>query len=204
MRNQLVALCAPVHGRLGLAFGPYQPRPSAITKSQHLVMAALGAWHKIIALVTFTPGELDSADALDRRRGSHDDFFVMGELRGPLNGETNWISFRSRACGIAIDLIQQRIADRPHREAEGEIAPVNVMCPTPFVNTLCSVVLLESRDFTGEIFPRSAGVLRNIGATRSFDSALASSVRGSTTSTGPGSTSAMKPKKFSRHSLFIN
>jgi len=70
-------------------------------------------------------------------------------------------------------------------------------------NTLCSVVLLESRDLTGAIFPRKAGVLRNMGATRSFESALASSVRGSTTSTGPGSTSAMKPRKFSRTSVFI-
>ena len=79
---------------------------------------------------------------------------------------------------------------------EGEIAPVSVMCPAPLARTLCSVVLLESRDLTGAIFPRSAGVARNMGATRSFESALASSVRGSTTSTGPGSTSAMKPMKL--------
>ena len=85
---------------------------------------------------------------------------------------------------------------------EGEIAPVNVMWPAPLARTLCSVVLLESRDLTGAIFPRSAGVVRNIGATRSFESALASSVRGSTTSTGPGSTSAMKPRKFSSTSVF--
>ena len=81
------------------------------------------------------------------------------------------------------------------------MAPVNVICPAPFAKTLCSVVLLETRDLTGEIFPRNAGVLRNMGRTRSFERALASSVRGSTNSTGPGSTSAMKPRKFSNTSV---
>ena len=74
---------------------------------------------------------------------------------------------------------------------DGEMAPVNVMCPDPLANTLCIAVLFESRDFTAASFPLSAGECRNNGATRSFESALASSDRGSTASVGPGSTSAM-------------
>ena len=38
------------------------------------------------------------------------------------------------------------------------------MCPAPLTNTLCSVVLFESRDLTGAIFPRSAGVLSKHGS----------------------------------------
>src|SRR5664279_4314926 len=83
----------------------------------------------------------------------------------------------------------------------GLMAPVNVTWPAPLVNALCIVVLSESLLLTDASLPRSAGVARNIGATRSFESALASSIRGSTTSVGPGSTSAMKPRKFRRHSV---
>ena len=79
---------------------------------------------------------------------------------------------------------------------DGEMAPVKVMCPEPLANTLCIAVLFESRDFTAASFPAEAGECRNIGATRSLESALASSARGSTTSVGPGSTSAMYPRKF--------
>ena len=79
---------------------------------------------------------------------------------------------------------------------DGEMAPVKVMCPEPLANTLCIAVLFESRDFTAASFPRSAGECRNNGATRSLESALASSDRGSTASVGPGSTSAMYPRKF--------
>src|ERR1035438_9766627 len=85
---------------------------------------------------------------------------------------------------------------------DGEIAPVKVMCPLPLVKTLWRAVLFESRDLTAASFPLRQGVFRNIGATRSLDSALASSLRGSTTSTGPGSTSAMKPRKFTSTDVF--
>ena len=84
----------------------------------------------------------------------------------------------------------------PLRRPDGEMAPVNVMCPEPLANTLCIVVLFESRDFTAASFPLSAGECRNNGATRSLESALASSDLGSTASVGPGSTSAMYPRKF--------
>jgi hypothetical protein len=70
--------------------------------------------------------------------------------------------------------------------------------------TLCllaPVVAEVSRLLTVASLPRNTGVERNMGATRSFESALASSMRGSTTSAGPGSTSAMKPRKLSRHSV---
>ena len=85
---------------------------------------------------------------------------------------------------------------------DGEMAPVKVMCPEPLANTLCIAVLFESRDFTAASFPRSAGECRNSGATRSLESALASSARGSTASVGPGSTSAMYPRKFTITEVF--
>jgi hypothetical protein len=82
---------------------------------------------------------------------------------------------------IPVDLTQQSLADRPHRQPKGGNAPVSVMCSAPLANTSCSVVLLESRDLTGAILPRSEFVLRDMGASRSIESASASSVRGSTT-----------------------
>jgi len=80
---------------------------------------------------------------------------------------------------------------------DGEMAPVKVMCPEPLANTLCIAVLFESpRLHRGEL-PREAPESGGTAArTRSLESALASSDRGSTASVGPGSTSAMYPRKF--------
>src|ERR1019366_9628175 len=85
---------------------------------------------------------------------------------------------------------------------DGEMAPVNVIRPEPLAKTLCIAVLFESRDFTAASFPRSAGEWRDNGATRSLESASASSDRGSTASVGPGSTSAMYPRKLTITDVF--
>ena len=130
-------------------------------------------------------------------------FLLCGELRGALDRQRNRVALRARARRVTVHLIQQRIADRPHgqarrRDRSGERDVPRAIGENLVQRRVVRVARLDRRDL-----PAQARRALNMGATRSFESALASSVRGSTTSTGPGSTSAMKPRKFSRTSVLI-
>ena len=97
-------------------------RPTNLTPLERLMLTAVGARHKELALVALAVGRFDPAGTLIRRRADQDDLAVP-ERAGSLLGQRHRVALGACADRISVNLVAQDDPARARRQAGRAVGP---------------------------------------------------------------------------------